>query len=447
MSSDPNQNNHGRVKLHFGPKAPPIKKIVRLGLIVLIVFLGGFLLWASVMPLESAAVASGRIVVESHLKTIEHLEGGIIQKIFVAEGDLVKEGAPLIQLDQTQTEANLKILKDQTNLLLARKAWLDAIKDNLPQVVFPDRLLKKADDPQIKKIMDDAVALFVTKRKTIEDGDSILNSRIEQLKNQLKGLKEGVDSYDKQISFINEEIEALLILEKQNYVDKPRLLLLKRQAASLEGEKGEKVGLIAQTEEKIAETELQKLSLKNSAQNDILKESAETELQLVTNAQKEVSAEDVLKRSLIVSPIEGRVLNLRVHTVGGVIGPREPLLDIVPTEDTLIVEAHIQPRDIEVVHIGLTAKVRFLNYRQRGTPTVDGKVTYVAADIEKEEKTGEMYYTVNIEVSAKEMAKVPEIKLYPGMPVQVNIVIEKRTAMAYFLTPVFDSFSRAFREP
>jgi len=427
------------------PNNPATKQIVFVGLVILVGFFGGFLLWSAVSPLESAAVAQGHVIVESSRKTIQHLEGGIIKKIFVTEGALVKKGDELIQLDQTQTEANLQILRGQTNLLLARKAWLEALRDEKSEVTFPDRLAKQTD-PQIIQIMESANSLFKSKRSDFIDSVNILKYRVQQLNSEIDSLRAQAESSDRQLQLVEEEKNAVLYLEKQGYIDKPKLLALEREEAKLQGEKGEKLGLMAQAGQKISETELQMVSLKDTLKNDVLKQLENTELDLVSNLEKEVTAEDILKRSLIVAPQAGRVLNLREHTIGGVIGPREPLMDIVPDTDKLIIEARLQPHDIEAVHPGLPARVRLIALKQRKTPTLDGKVTLVSADIEHDEKTNEPYYTIRVEVDAKELADLKDVTLYPGMPVQVNVIIEKRTPLQYFITPITDSFTRAFRE-
>lgn len=425
---------------------PEVAKLSLIGALVLIVFVGGFLFWGTFFSLESAAVATGKVIVESSRKTIQHLEGGIVKAIYVTEGQKVKEGDLLIELDETQTQANLNLYEGQTNLLLAREAWLIAARDNLNKVEFPERLLKLKDDPKIQKLMNTAQELLDGKNQTIEDGIKILDQKTDQLNSQIQSLQAQVDSNDQQYKFTNEEMKSYEILEKQNYIDKPHILALKRQAAKFLGDRDDGIAKIAEAKQKILENNMQKINLIDSKKNEILRQLEDTEINLVSNLEKETAARDILKRSDIRAPLAGTVMDLKVHTIGGVIGPREPLMEIVPEQDALIVEAHITPNDVEVVHPGLLARVRLVAFKQRTTPTVDGKVITVSADSDHDERTGETFYTARVAVDAEQLAKIPNVSLYPGMPVQVMIIIDKRTPLQYFFQPIKESFNRAFRE-
>ncbi len=429
------------------PKHPITQSIVRTGLIILFVFLGGFLLWATFFPLESGTVANGNIVIESNRKTIQHLEGGIVSEIFVREGEKVHKGEKLIQLDQAQTIANLRLLKNQTNLLLAREAALKASRDHLDHVTYPKRLVDIANnnDPEIQEIISDANRLFQSRKNTLEDGVATLKNKLDQLKNEIESLKAQVKSSEDQLALIKEELHSWETLNS-NYVDKPKVLALKREATKLEGDRNEQLALIARAEQRMTEAELNVTNFIDTKENEVLKQLEETDYNLVTNLEKESAAEDVVNRSLITSPQEGIVLNLKVHTIGGVIAPREPLMDIVPEQEKLIIEAKINPINIAVVRPGLLAKVKLSAYKQRTTPSLNGMVDSVSADTFKDERTNETYYLARISVDIKELSRLPEVTLQPGMPVQVLIIVDKKTPMDYFLKPIIDSFHRAFRE-
>ncbi len=334
-------------------KSPKIDKSGRFGMIILIVFVGGFLFWASFFKLESAAVAPGKIIIESHRKTIQHLEGGIIEKINVHEGEDVTAGTVLIQLDQTRPKANLELIEGQTNMLLAREASLKASRDKLDHITFPERLLKRQQEPEIKEIMDEAVKDFNSRKKTVDDGVAILKNRIIQLDSEVDSLKAKAKADDLQLKYVNEELNAWRQLENKNYVDQPKVLALKREAARLEGEKDENLALISRAYQKKSETELQVSNLYDTQESEVLKQLDETEFNLASNYEKERAARDVFEHTLITSPIEGTVLNLQIHTIGGVITPGAALMDIVPHTARLIVEARIKPTDIDVVHAGL----------------------------------------------------------------------------------------------
>jgi HlyD family secretion protein/epimerase transport system membrane fusion protein len=429
------------------PKHPITQSIVRTGLVILTVFLGGFLIWATFFPLESGTVANGNIVIETNRKTIQHLEGGIVSEIFVHEGEEVRKGQKLIQLDQAQTIANLRLLKSQTHLLLAREASLKASRDHADHVTYPKRLLELANknDPEVQDIIADETRIFTSRKNTLEDGVATLKNKLEQLKNEIQSLKAQVKSSEDQLALIKEELQSWESLNK-NYVDKPKVLALKREATKLEGDRNEQMALIARAEQRMTEAELNVTNFIDTKENEVLKQLEDTEYNLVSNLQKEIAAEDVVNRSLITAPQEGIVLNLKVHTIGGVIAPREPLMDIVPEQEKLIIEAKINPINIAVVRPGLLAKVKLTAYKQRTTPSLDGVVDSVSADTFKDERSTETYFVARISVDIKELARLPEVTLQPGMPVQVLIIVDKRTPMEYFLKPIIDSFHRAFRE-
>lgn len=438
--------NSSKEPLPTIPNSPKIDRTSRLGTIVLIVFVGGFLFWASFFKLESAAVAPGRIIIETNRKTIQHLEGGIVEKINVFEGKRVKAKDVLIQLDQTRPLASLQLIEGQTNMLLAKEAALEATRDNKNKVEFPKRLTDKTSDPSIKQIMDEAAKIFDSRKRTLNEGIQILRNRIDQLKNEIESLRAKVKANAIQLQLIQEELQAWADLEKQSYVDRPKVLALKRESARLEGERDENLALISRAEQRMNETELQISNLAITQESDVLKQLEETQFNLNTNLEKERGARDVYEHTLITAPISGTVLNLKVHTIGGVIGPREPLMDIVPEQERLIVEARVNPNDIDVVRPGLPAKIRFSAYKQRSTPVIDGKVESVSADLLFEEKSNTSYYNARIIVDEKELSRINHVILYPGMPVQVFIVTDTRTPLNYFLRPILDSFARAFRE-
>lgn len=428
------------------PKKPKVANPTRLGMIILIVFVGGFLVWGSFFKLESAAVANGKVVIESNRKTIQHLEGGIVKKIYVSEGSFVNAGDKLIELDNTLAQANLQQIEGQIVLLLAREAYLEAIRDKADKVVFPKRLLDKMDDPVVKENVNDAIKIFETRKEAISSGIEILKERIAQTHEEINSLQAQVKSNDTQLQLINQELNSWKELENKSYIDKPRVLALQREAAKLQGDKDQNLALIARAEQKISETELQITNTTASADSDALKLLEQTKFDLVGNLEKERAAKDILERTIIRSPITGTVLNLKVHTISGVITPREPLMDIVPKNEHLIIEARVNPQDIDVVHPGLVAKIRLTAYKQRSTPTIEGKVINVSGDLLYDDQGRVSFYVARIEVDPKEIQKIKHIALYPGMPVQVFIITANSTPLDYLLRPIIDSFTSAFRE-
>ncbi|WED41809.1 HlyD family type I secretion periplasmic adaptor subunit [Legionella cardiaca] len=425
---------------------PIIRTPVLIGFGILFLFIGGFFLWSILFPLDSAAVAEGKFIVEYEHKTIQHMEGGIIDKIYISEGSVVQKNTPLIKLDDTQAKASLQLLQGQVWESLAAEARIFAELNNKSEVVFPNELLKMANDPKAKKIITGQENLFIANVNSYEGQNQVLQQRIDELNQEITSIKAQVDSETEQLKLINEEITAVAYLEARKLVDRPRLLALKREAARLNGNRGEHLGQIAKAHQSIGETKSQIYTLTETRRKELLQELRETQQKLADLLEKLKSAEDILKRTLILAPQAGTVIGLKKHTIGGVITPGQDILDIIPSGDKLIIEAEINPIDINIVKPGLIAKIHLTAYKQRNTPTLEGTVTNISADIFEDQVTKKEFYKARISLNSQELANYPHIHLYPGMPVQVMIITEKRTAFDYLITPLTESFRNAFHE-
>lgn len=425
---------------------PPIHDSVRFGLIIVAAFFGLFGLWALFAPIETAALAPGKIVSSTNRKTIQHLEGGIIRKIYVKDGSVVKAGDPLIKLEDTQARTKYDLLHSQVIEYSATEARLIAQRDDQTVIKFPDDLMKQIENPEVRKIVEVQETIFNNDHKAYEDHLKILQQRIAQLENQIKGHQAQIESNDVQLTFIEKELNALRELDKKNYADKPRMWALERESAKLKGNRGELIAFISQAEQKIGETQQQIIALKNDAKKEILKDLTDVQRKLTDTIEYEKSTEDILRRTVIAAPQNGVVVNMQEHTVSGVIGAGKDIMDIVPTDDALVVEARISPLDIDIVHQGLEAKVKLMAYKQRNFPSLDGVVTDVSADSFFDAQTNSSYYRARINISADQLRKLHAVKLQPGMPVEVMIIIDKRTAWQYFVTPIKESYSKAFHE-
>ncbi len=425
---------------------PPIRNATRFGIIVIFVFFGTFFIWAVFSPLETAALAPGKIVSSTNRKTIQHLEGGIIRKIYVQEGSKVKAGDPLIKLDDTQARTKYELLSSQLMEFYATEARLVAERDEQPAIAFPEVILKKSDYPEIKKIMTVQETIFNNDKATYDGHVKILQQRISQLEKQIEGYHAQINSNEKQFQFISKELGALKELDKKQYADKPRMWALERESAKLMGSRGELIAAISQAEQKIGETKQEIISLKNTTRKEILDRLADTQRKLIDTLEYIKSTEDILRRTIITAPHHGVVMNLQEHTISGVIGAGKDIMDIIPTDDALIVEARISPLDIDIVHQGLPAKVKLIAFKQRSLPAVDGVVTDVSADSFFDAQTNSSYYRARIMIAADQLKKLSNIKLYPGMPVEVMIIVDERTPWQYFITPIKDSYNKAFRE-
>lgn len=430
---------------------PDIKNLVVVGSLILVFGLGGFITWAFLAELDSAAIAPGQIIVASKRKSVEHLEGGIIETIHVKSGAVVKAGDPLISLDQTQTKARVDLTQAQVNELLALEARLKAEISAKPVIKFPKELLdaakKAGPDSKVQDIINNQNALFLSRKKSFEGQISIYNQQINQINDEIESLKSQVKSQQRQLDLINEEIVAVkYLVEEKKVLERPRLLELQREAAKLMGNRDERKALIAKARQEIGEIGLQIIKLKEDTINDNLTQLRDTQAQLTDNLERFKAATDVHQRTIITAPQDGVVVNLNVNTVGEVVNPGETLMEIVPTQDELIIEARVDPVDIDVVHEGLTTQSQILAFKQRSTPSLEGKVIYVAADSRIDESSQLPYYLVRVSILPEELKKLRGLTLYPGMTTQTLIVSVKRTALDYFLSPIKDSFDRAFRE-
>lgn len=423
-----------------------LAKPVTAGLIIIALFFGGFGGWAALAPLESAAIAQGVVIVESNRKTVQHLEGGIIQEILVRDGDVVVPDQLLIRLDDTQPRASLDLLRGRRVAAAALAARLTAERDRGDAVSFPDWLLALGGDADVFQALEGELNIFAARRDTMAGQVAVLNARIAEFAEEIKGLEGQIAAGDTQHGLILEEIEAVDTLLKKGLERKPRLLALRRRAAEIEGNRGTSRARIARVNQSIGEARLRISELATARINEVVEQLREVQVNLFDIAERINSARDVLGRTEIRAAQAGTVVDLKVHTRGGVIAPGAALLDIVPGGDLLIIEARIDPKDIDVVTWGLLARVRFTAFNRRNAVPMDGRVISVSADNLIDERSGEAYYLARIKLD-KDPAEVMEgLRLYPGMQAEVMIVTGSRTALEYIMSPVSSGMSRALRE-
>ncbi|MGB0722394.1 MAG: HlyD family type I secretion periplasmic adaptor subunit [Gammaproteobacteria bacterium] len=413
---------------------------------IIALFFGLFLGWALFAPLDSAAIAPGSVSVDSKRKTIQHLEGGIIGRIHVRDGDTVEAGSILIHLDETQPRANLDLLRKRHDVTLAHIARLTAERDGAGSIRFPEALLQRAQDPEVGAILDGQRRIFQARAEALAGKRAILRQRIEQFRAEIDGLRGQITAQMERIALSDEEIRDNSGLLEKGMVGKQRMLELKRDALEVRGEHSKNVAAVARVEQSIAETRLEITDLDIERLNEVVQELRDVQAEAYDLREKIRAAEDVLRRTEIRAPIAGTVVGLAVHTVGGVIAPGEPLMDIVPAGERLIIEARVDPLDIDVVEPALAAHVRFTAFSQRGTRPVEGRVITVSADSLLDERTGESYYSARIELTGDLEEALGGEVLYPGMQAEVMIVTGTRTPLDYFIKPISDSFNRAFRE-
>lgn len=434
------------------PPAPPtplarMRELVLAGTALIGIFVIGAGTWAAFAPLESAAIASGTVAPASHRKTVQHLEGGIIGEILVRDGDEVKAGQTLIQLDDTKARTTLAALTGQLWDARAREARLFAERDGAGTIDFPADLVAERSDPTMAAALSGQQKIFETRRSLLDSKSAAIRERISEVHEEIAGYQAELDALEKRGALLQEEIAGIEELVSKGLERRSRLLQLRRDLAEMEGRSGDMGAQIAKAKQTIAEAEVDIISLQNDRQKEVADDLRDTQKKLHELQEQAQAATDVLARTQVKSPENGIVTDLRVHTPGGVIAAGEALLDLVPDADRLVVEAEVRPEDIDRVHAGLSAQVRLLPYKQRRTPPLDATVIYVAADRVIDKRTNQPYFAAKLRVDEKELAALgDEVKMVPGMPSQVMIQTGETTVAAYALSPIFDSFHRAFTE-
>jgi HlyD family secretion protein len=387
------------------------------------------------------------VVVDSNVKKVQHPTGGIVGELRVRDGDRVKQGDIVVRLDDTVTRANLAIVTKGLDELGARKARLESERDGVNTVTFSaDLLARAAKDPDIAAIVDGERKLFEI-RSTARTGQKAqLRQRIEQLNEEVRGLKAQRESKEKETKLIDREKEGVYDLWRQKLVPLTKLTELERAAVRLEGEAAQLIAQTAQTAGKISETELQIIQIDRDLSSEVAKETREIDGKIGEFVERKITAEDQLKRIEIRSPQDGMVFQSNVHTVGGVITAGDAIMLIVPDADNLTVEAKVNPQDIDQVRPGQIALLRLSAFNQRTTPEIYGTVTRISADATTDQRTGQTYYTIRIAMPGDEVAKLGEVRLVPGMPVEAFVQTGDRTMISYLVKPLHDQLMRMFRE-
>ncbi len=425
---------------------PRFRGLAALGIGIVGLFIAGFGGWSFFAPLESAAIATGVVEAESRRKTVQHLEGGIIGEILVNDGDFVTEGQPLIRLDDVKARTQLAALKGQLWDAMAREARLLAERDARESIIYPASLVQQMDDPAVQLVLAGQNKIFETRSSVLGSKTALIGQRIAQIREEIVGLRAQESATRKRIGLLNQEIAGIRELVNKGYVPKPRLLALEREFVESEGRLGELTAQIARARQTIAESEINILSLQNDSQSEIAQSLRDTQNQIHDLAEQIQAANHVLARTEVRAPEAGIVTDLRVHTPGGVVAAGQPLLDLVPQQDRLIVTAQIRPEDIDLVRPGLFAHVQLIPYRQRRTPPIDSTVSYVSADRLVDQATGQAYYAARVEVDEEMLKRLDGVEMVPGMPAEVLIKTGESTVAFYALAPILDSFNRAFRE-
>ena len=407
---------------------------------------GGLGGWAAVTELSGAVVAPGSIVVDSHVKKVQHPTGGVVGEIYARDGDRVRAGDVVIRLDETVARANLAMVSKSLDELAARQARLEAERDGMAQVAFPPALRSRLHEPELAGLLQGENRLFETRREARAGQKAQLKERIAQLQEQIDGLNLQASAKGDEIKLIQDELAGVEQLWRKNLVPITRVTALRREETRLRGERGQLISNVAQAKGRISETELQIFQIEQDLRSEVSKELREVQAKISEFVERKITAEDQLKRIDIRAPQDGLVHQSVVHTVGGVINASEPLMLIVPESDELSIEVKVSPQDIDQLQPGLDTVLRLSAFNQRTTPELKGKVSLIAADLVTDQRSGQQFYPVRVAFADGERERLGALKLVPGMPVEGLIQTGYRTVFSYLTKPIADNMAKAFRE-
>ncbi len=428
------------------PSLLSIRRHLRVGVTLSVLLAGAVGTWAATARLSGAVIAQGTLVVASSVKKVQHPTGGVVGEMRVREGDWVMAGDVLIRLDSTAARTERQIIAKQIDELLARQARHQAEQADAKELAFPAEIESRRAEPDVAAILDGEDRLFMI-RIVARDGEKAqLRENIAELRQEIGGLHDQIVAKDEQLALIERELGGMRQLFDQKLVGFTRVAALERDKAALKGERGQHVASVASVKGRIAEAELKIIQVDHDMRSEVSRELAEIRARLSELAERRVAAEDELARLDLRAPQDGIVHQLDVRTVGGVVRPGDVVMEIVPFNDQLVVETRVSPQDINDIHVGQVAALRFSGLNSRTTPEIDGEVNQIAADVTQDPQSGASYYKVRIAVAVKELDRMEGVRPVPGMPVEAFVKTQDRTALAYLTQPLTDQFARAFRE-
>lgn len=422
-------------------------RLVRWAMFVLVVLLGGAVAWGAIAPISGAVVASGTIKIDTNRKSVQHFEGGIIRSIQVREGEAVEAGQPLVLLEETDKSADLNILTDMLNALLAKEARLQAEASLADEVIFPEPLTADTSD-NIKALIRNELALFNAKRKTLFDQIELTGDQTTHAEAVVKNLEGQIKTTRGGLRIVREQLAAAQKLVEKRAIDKNSILELKRKVSNQNESLWAQKAALAEAEQEVAELKLRIVNLKNDYSKIAEDELKENHQQIVETRERMRPVQDALQRKTIRAPIAGQLINLQATTVGGVVKPGETLAEIVPEERDLVFEVRIRPRDSDSVFVGQVVKVQLSAFNQRDTPMIDGELTYVSGDALIDEKSGgqESFYLAHVHSTPEALEPLGDRRLAPGMPVVAFVQTAPRTFFDYVLSPLTSGMRKSLVE-
>jgi epimerase transport system membrane fusion protein len=424
-----------------------VAPLARAGVLIIALGIAGFAAWAALAPLSGAIIAPGFVKIDLNRKVVQHLEGGIVREIRVRDGEQVRQGQALVVIEDVRVDATMDQLSTQLIAERAKAARLVAEAAYAPKPVFSSDILRRENELKVAETLERERALFQARRAAVESQIALLRRQVREGGDEAAALNDQIAAEGRAIALQREELKANEDLLRQNYVQKTRVLTLQRAVAEYEAKHGEHRAELAKARQRTSELDLRILSAQNAYKQTAIDELKDATARIFDVEERLRPSQDAAQRQQVMAPIAGEVVGLRVFSPGAAVGPRDVLMEIVPTDKTLIIEARIRPEDINHVHAGSEADIRLTAYKQRTTPLVQGTVSYVSGDRLLDTQTGAPYYVVHIGVPPGALADAGNLKLQAGMPAEIFIRTDERTAFDYLLAPVTSYLRRGMREP
>lgn len=418
-----------------------------LGLITVLVLTLGVGVWGAWASLAGAVIAQGQVQIEARAQIVQHRDGGVVKEILVRDGDRVAAGDPLLVLDEAELASQAKIIADQLVELRARAARLAAERDGAEAVIYPADLKAEADvDPSVAAIIEGQENLFTARLATVGEATRSYEEQKLQVENEIVGQKAQIDALDEQILLLASELVDTEALLEQGLVQSARVTALKREKASLTGQKGELEAAVARNLGRIAQIDVEIVGLTARRREEAVTELRDVEPRIAGLDEEHDALEIKLSRLTLTAPMEGLVHDMRVYSLGAIIRPADPVLFIIPQEEELMITAKVDAYHIDQVYAGRPVVLRFSAFNARTTPEINAEVARVSADVTTDERSGVQFYTTELRVSREEIARLGNQALLPGMPVEVFIQTGERSPLSYMAKPFTDYFERAFRD-
>jgi protease secretion system membrane fusion protein len=420
----------------------------RLGWLIVLAGFGGFLLWALLAPLDKGVPLSGTVAKESNRQAVQHLAGGTVQEILVRDGDVVKAGQVLVRMNAVMAKSAVEMTESQYLTARTTEARLTAERDGLKKVVFPAELEKRRNEPRVRELMSLQEALFSSRQGSLQNELASLDENIAGLKLQINGLEQARESKKEQVAILKEQLVGMRDLAKEGYVARNRLLDLERTYAELNGSISEDIGNIGRSQRQVVELTLRRAQRIQDYQKEVRTQLTEVQKEAEAQFARLQAQQFELSNVEVRAPADGTVVGLAVFTNGGVISPGFRLMDIVPSDDPLVVEGQLPVNLVDKVHNGLPVELMFSAFNTNKTPHIEGEVVQVSADRSIEERTGMPYYVVRVKVTEEGKKKIAQHKLAirPGMPVELFVKTGERTMMNYLIKPIVDRAQSSMSE-